>query len=189
MSTVCDTCSKTYQSGVHPDMFTGKKECLECLTKARIAMMLAVFPRGDMEADEAAWEKLTASEQKFLLSVRLQFQRKGTLSYMQYQTLERMNEKQKCGTSMLNEQQIFVIENIAWGLRHAYQAQTGDQGTDLRRLQDEIHRALLVLETEERDLWMQQVRVLRHLELVSNLHQQLYNSAKVVQSENRRDSQ
>lgn len=93
MSNVCDTCGKTYPSGVQPDLFTGKKECLECLTKSRITMMLAVLPIEDVESDEYAWEKLTDWEQTFLRSVRGQFKKKGTLSEAQYQSLERIYEK------------------------------------------------------------------------------------------------
>lgn len=90
---------------------------------------------------------------------------------------------------MITEQQIFVMEKIVQDLKHASRTPASDWGVDLRLLHDEIRRVLMVLETEERDIRMQQVKVLRQLELVSTLREQLYNGLKVVQSENRRDSQ
>lgn len=90
---------------------------------------------------------------------------------------------------MITEQQIFVMEKIVQDLKRASHTQASDQGVDLRLLHDEIRRVLMVLETEERDIRMQQVKVLRQLELVSTLREQLYNGLKVVQSESRRDSQ
>lgn len=94
--TTCDTCGKSYQSGVQPDMFSGKKECLECLTKAHIAVMLAVLPTGDYDAgleDEEAWEELSEWEQRFLLSIRKQLEQKDTLTDPQYHSLEKIYEK------------------------------------------------------------------------------------------------
>lgn len=63
--------------------------CAECVTNARIALMLKVLPKED----EIQWLKLSEWEQKFLPSVRRQFAQKGTLSEAQYQSLEQVYER------------------------------------------------------------------------------------------------
>lgn len=65
------------------------ERCHECKTKARIKLMLVCCPKvGDREFDA-----LSEWEQDFLPSVRLQFDRKGTLTEAQYQALERIYDR------------------------------------------------------------------------------------------------
>lgn len=83
--TICGQMSATIQA----DLFGGPKQCIDCLTNARTAMMLKVLP----DEVDLAWEKLSKFEQSFLHSVRQQFARKGALSEKQFQVLENIYEK------------------------------------------------------------------------------------------------
>lgn len=85
----CDTCGKSLGTTAQADLFGGPTVCIECVTNARIAMMLKVLPNED----EPQWERLAEWEQGFLPSVRQQFARKGTLSEPQYQSLEQIYKK------------------------------------------------------------------------------------------------
>lgn len=95
MNTICDTCGKTYSSGVQPDMFSGKRRCLACIGNTRITVMLEVLPNEKIESDEYAWSKLNWREQDLLRSFRSQWKRKGTLSEKQLIVLEQIYKKQR----------------------------------------------------------------------------------------------
>ena len=86
----CADCGKALGTLPQETMFNVPKKCLDCLTAARIKLMLIACPNSD---DALSWKALTAWERQFLTSVRVQFAHKGELTAKQFAQLERIYEK------------------------------------------------------------------------------------------------
>jgi len=81
-----ETLGTQTQLGLLPDT---PAKCITCVTKDRIRHILAMLPQDD----ERFFERLNSWERSFITSVRLQFERKGSLSELQLEKLEQVYER------------------------------------------------------------------------------------------------
>lgn len=84
----CRTCGVSLGT-FQQSLFGDPPDCIQCQTNKRAAMYIAGLP----DPEEWEMQRLSDWEQGFLLSVRVQFKMKGTLTEKQFQALERIWDK------------------------------------------------------------------------------------------------
>ena len=87
----CAKCGASLGTMTQETMLGVEKLCGSCLTIQRITHILAMLP----EEDDLEFDRLSEWEQKFTVSVRDQFSRRGTLTVKQFLRLEEVYDKLK----------------------------------------------------------------------------------------------
>lgn len=83
----CSECSKSLGSVVQETMFGLPGLCVDCEMNRQAKHILALLPEDGRDHE---WGGLSEWEQKFLVSVRDQFERKGKVSEKQFQVLDKI---------------------------------------------------------------------------------------------------